>query len=207
MINMGINVKIIEKEKDRCERLSILLPKAVIINADGTDQDVLKEEGLSNAESFVALTGIDEENILLTLHARHVSDAKTITKINRSNFKEIINNLNLGSVFYPSFITAETITAYVRAKSNTRSMNSCVQTLYHMFDFRVEAIEFRVDEASEVTGKPLMDLKLKKDVLIAFINRNGTIITPSGHDTIEVGDTAMVVTTHTGFNDIRDILV
>ena len=207
LINMGINVKIIEKEKDRCERLSILLPKAVIINADGTDQDVLKEEGLSNAESFVALTGIDEENILLTLHARHVSDAKTITKINRSNFKEIINNLNLGSVFYPSFITAETITAYVRAKSNTRSMNSCVQTLYHMFDFRVEAIEFRVDEASEVTGKPLMDLKLKKDVLIAFINRNGTIITPSGHDTIEVGDTAMVVTTHTGFNDIRDILV
>lgn len=207
LINMGINVKIIEKEKDCCERLSILLPKAVIINADGTDQDVLKEEGLSNAESFVALTGIDEENILLTLHARHVSDAKTITKINRSNFKEIINNLNLGSVFYPSFITAETITAYVRAKSNTRSMNSCVQTLYHMFDFRVEAIEFRVDEASEVTGKPLMDLKLKKDVLIAFINRNGTIITPSGHDTIEVGDTAMVVTTHTGFNDIRDILV
>ena len=86
-------------------------------------------------------------------------------------------------------------------------MNSCVQTLYHMFDFRVEAIEFRVDEVSEVTGKPLMDLKLKKDVLIAFINRNGTIITPSGHDTIEVGDTAMVVTTHTGFNDIRDILV
>jgi trk system potassium uptake protein TrkA len=206
LINMGIDVKIIESDKDRCEQLSILLPKAVIINGDGTDQEVLREEGLKNVESFVALTGIDEENILLSLHARHESNAKTITKINRSNFKEVINNLDLGSVFYPSNITAEAITAYVRAKSNTSSMDSNIETLYHMFDSRAEAIEFKVDTESEVTGVALADLKLKNNLLISFINRNGTIIIPSGQDTIEVGDTAMVVTTHSGFSDIRDIL-
>jgi trk system potassium uptake protein TrkA len=183
-----------------------LLPKAVIINGDGTDQEVLEEEGLKNAESFVALTGIDEENILLTLHARHESNAKTITKINRSNFKEVISSLDLGSVFYPSNITAEAITAYVRAKSNTRSMNSNIETLYHMFDSRAEAIEFKVDTESEITGIPLSDLKLKKNLLVSFIYRNGSVIIPSGQDTIEAGDTAMIVTTHTGFNDIRDIL-
>ena len=206
LIKIGIHVKIIEKDKKRCEELSILLPKAVIINADGTDQEVLREEGIKNAGSFVALTGIDEENILLTLHARQESQAKTITKINRINFKEVINQLDLGSVFYPSNITAESITAYVRARSNTRSMNSSVLTLYHMFDYRAEAIEFCIEEKSEVTGVPLKDLPLKKNVLIAFISKNGTVIIPSGEDTIEVGDTAMVVTTHLGFNDIRDIL-
>ncbi len=204
LINMGIEVKIIENNKDRCEELSILLPKAVVINGDGTDQDILKEEGLAYTESFVPLTGIDEENILLTLHARHESNAKVITKINRSNFKEVISNLDLGSVVYPSNITSETIIAYVRAKKNSESSN--IETLYHMFDSRVEAIEFHVGEESAVTDIPLKDLKIKKNILITFINRNGAIILPSGQDSIQKGDTAMIVTTHTGFKDITDIL-
>jgi len=87
-------------------------------------------------------------------------------------------------------------------------MNSNVETLYNLFENRVEAIEFRINEASAVTGKPLKDLgkKMKKDVLIAFINRNGKILIPSGNDSIEAGDTVMLVTTHSGFNDIQDIL-
>ena len=85
-------------------------------------------------------------------------------------------------------------------------MNSNIETLYHMFDHRVEAIEFRVYEKSAVTGIPLKNLSLKEDLLISFINRNGKIIIPSGHDSIEMGDTVMIVTTHTGFNDIQDIL-
>ncbi len=204
LVNMGISVKIIEESKKRCEELSVLLPKAIIINGDGTDQEILNEEGLAETESFVSLTGIDEENILLTLHARKHSNAKTITKINRSNFREVINSLDLGSVFYPCSITAESIVAYVRAKQNSNSNN--IETLYHMFDSRAEAIEFRVDVKSEVTDIPLKDLKLKKNLLIAFINRNGSILLPTGQDSIQVGDTAMIVTTETGFTDIRDIL-
>ena len=204
LLNMGIDVKIIESNRERCEQLSVLLPKAVIINGDGTDEELLNEEGLPYAESFVPLTGIDEENILLTLHAKAVSNAKVITKINRIAFKDAIAKLDLGSVVYPRFITAEAIIAYVRAKSNSRGSN--IETLFHVFDARAEAIEFRVNDASSVTGIPLMNLKLKKDLIISFINRGGNILIPSGQDTIEVGDTVMVVTTHTGFQDIVDIM-
>ena len=204
LLSVGISVKIIEQNKARCEELSILLPKAIIINGDGTDEELLKGEGIERVESFVPLTGIDEENILLTLHAQQVSDAKVITKINRINFKNVINNLNLGSVVYPRYITSEAIIAYVRAKKD--SMNSNIETLYHMFDHQVEAIEFRIDEASAVTDIPLKDLSLKKGLLISFISRNGSILIPSGQDCIKVGDTVMIVTTHTGFKDIQDIL-
>lgn len=204
LISMGIFVKIIESSRTRCEELSVLLPQAIIINGDGTDQELLKEEGIEYAESFVPLTGIDEENILLTLYARQVSNAKVITKINHINFKDVISRLDLGSVVYPRYITAEAIIAYVRAKKN--SMNSNIETLYHMFDHRVEAIEFRVDEKSAATGIPLKDLSLKKNLLISFISRKGTILIPSGNDSIQVGDTVMIVTTHTGFHDIQDIL-
>lgn len=204
LLHMGIAVKIIEVDKARCEELSVLLPKAVIINGDGTDEDLLREEGIEYVESFVPLTGIDEENILLTLHARQVSNAKVITKINRINFKNVIANLDLDSVVYPKYITSEAIIAYVRAKKD--SMDSNIETLYHMFDHQVEAIEFRVDGESGVTNIPFKDLSLKKNLLVSFINRNGDIIIPNGLDCIMPGDTVMIVTTHTGFNDIHDIL-
>ena len=204
LMTMGISVKIIEKSRRRCEELSNLLPKAVIINGDGTDPDLLAEEGIEYTESFIALTGIDEENILLTLHAKQVSNAKVITKINRLAFKGVISGLDLGSVIYPRYITSEAIIAYVRAKKN--SMNSNIETLYHLFDYRVEAIEFKVYEPSKVTDIPLMTLPLKKNLLISCINRNGTVIIPSGQDSIQVGDSVMIVTTHTGFQDILDIL-
>ena len=204
LLQMGIAVKIIEKNKSRCEELSILLPKAVIINGDGTDQELLKEEGLEYVESFVPLTGVDEENILLTLYAKQASNAKVITKLNRFSFKNVISSLDLGSVLYPKYITSEAIIAYVRAKKN--SMNCDIETLYHMFDHRVEAIEFRVDQYSNVTNIPFKDLALKKNLLVSFINRNGNIIIPGGQDSIQLGDTVMIVTTHTGFRDIQDIL-
>ncbi len=204
LLMMGIKVKIIEKDRERCEELSILLPDAIIINGDGTDHELLKEEGIDYTESFIPLTGIDEENIMLSLYARQVSQTKVVTKINRNTFKEVLNGLNLDSVIYPRYITSEAIIAYVRARKN--SMNSNIETLYHMFDNRAEAIEFRVDEKSAVTGVALKDLPLKKDLLISSIYRNGTVLIPSGLDTIEVGDTVMVVTTHSGFDDIKDIL-
>ena len=206
LLSMGIQVKIIEKNRQRCEELCELLPDASIVNGDGTSEELLQEEGIEYAESFVALTGIDEENILLTLHARNVSNAKVITKINRISFRDAINTLDLGSVIYPRYITSEAIVAYVRAKHN--SMNSNVETLNYICNNQVEAVEFRVNEKSAVTGRMLKELKpkMKKDILIASINRNGTILIPSGNDTIEAGDTVMVVTTHSGFNDIRDIL-
>ena len=204
LLSMGIQVKIIEISRERCEELSILLPKAVIINGDGTSEELLREEGIERAEAVVALTGIDEENILLTLFARRVSEAKTITKINRITFQDVINNLDLGSVIYPKYITSEAIIRYVRAMRE--SMDSNIETLYHMFDHRAEAVEFRVDAPSGVTDIPLKDLRLKDSLLVCAIYREGRVRIPNGQDRIQVGDTIMVVTTHTGFSDIRDIL-
>lgn len=204
LLNMGIEVKIIESDQKRAQELSMLLPDAIIIHGDGTDEDILKEEGIEYVESFVPLTGIDEENIMLTLHAKQVSCAKVITKINRITFRDVIDNLDLGSVVYPRYITAEAIIAYVRAKKE--SMDSDIESLYHLFNQRAEGIEFKIDKESEVTDVPLMDLNLKDNLLIALINRNGHIIIPSGSDSIKVGDSVVVVTKHTGFNDIKDVL-
>lgn len=204
LLNMGIEVKIIESDQKRAQELSMLLPDAIIIHGDGTDEDLLKEEGIEYVESFVPLTGIDEENIMLTLHAKQVSCAKVITKINRITFRDVIDNLDLGSVVYPRYITAEAIIAYVRAKKE--SMDSDIESLYHLFNQRAEGIEFKIDKKSEVTDVPLMDLNLKDNLLIALINRNGRIIIPSGSDSIKVGDSVVVVTKHTGFNDIKDVL-
>ncbi len=205
LIAMGIKVKIIETNKARCEELSLLLPKAIIINGDGIDQELLRAEGLQTVEAFVPLTGIDEVNVLLTLHAKNASNAKVITKINKINYNEVLDSLNLGSVIYPKFITSEAIVAYVRARQNSGN-SSNIETLYHMFDSRVEAIEFKVDADSSITGTKLKDLRLKPDVLVSFISRNGRIIIPTGSDTIEKGDTVMIVTKNAGFTDIQDIL-
>jgi trk system potassium uptake protein TrkA len=204
LIHSGVEVKIIEQSRERCDELSVLLPKAIIINGDGTEEGLLKEEGIERADSFVPLTGIDEVNIILTLYARKISQAKVITKINRMNFKSVVNSLELGSVIYPRYVTAEAIIAYVRARYESRS--NSIETLYHLFDQRVEAIEFRVEEASEVTDIPLRDLKRKDELLIACINRDGHIIIPSGDDCIRVGDTVMIVTKHLGFRSLTEIL-
>ncbi len=205
LLQSRINVRIIERNKERCEELSISLPKATIINGDGGDEALLREEGIEYVESFVPLTGIDEENILLTLYANQVSNAKVITKVNRISFDNVLSQLNLGSVVYPRHITAESIIAYVRAKSASGDGDD-ILTLYHLFDQKVEAIEFNITEKSQATEVPFSVMQFKDNVLIAFINRNGKIIIPSGSDTIEVGDTVMVVTTHTGFANILDTL-
>ncbi len=204
LISRGVQVKIIEKDTARCEELSILLPKATIINGDGSDEEILKEEGVETVESFIPLTGIDEENILLTLFVKQISQAKVVTKINRINFKGVVSKLDLGSIVYPKYIVAEEILAYARAKNN--SGDGPIETLYHLYDGKVEALEFKIDKPSAVTDVPLMNLPLKQDVLIAVINRGGNIIIPSGSDMITPGDTVIVVTKQLGFNNIIDIL-
>ena len=204
LIKSGINVRIIEKNRARCEELSLLLPKALIINGDGTEAEVLAEVGIETTDALVALTGIDEENIMLTLHAKQVSKAKVVTKINRITFTKVINNLNLGSVIYPKYITAETIISYVRAKQ--ASIGSNVETVYQLQDGQAEAVEFKVKDTPSINGIPLKDLKLREGVIVSFIIHDGQLIIPTGTDCINEGDNVMIVTSHKGFTELTDIL-
>ncbi|SEA09162.1 trk system potassium uptake protein TrkA [Lachnospiraceae bacterium NK3A20] len=205
LINYGIDVKILEKDLHRCEELSDLLPEAIIINGDGTDQDLLREEGIETCDAFVTLTGIDEENIFVSMFAQQSNPGvKIITKTNRISIDNIIDKFNLGSMIHPKNITAEYIVRYVRAMQN--SIGSNVETLYNIVENKAEALEFTVHEGAKVTGTPLSDLKLKDNVLIAGILRHNRFILPVGQTTIEVGDSVIIVTTHRGFGDIGDIL-
>lgn len=204
LLNTGISVKIIEQNPERCEVLCNALPKATIINADGTDNKVLLEAGIEYTNSFVALTNIDEENILLSLFAKSKTNGKLITKINRIAYDNVISNLDLDTTIYPKNITAEYIVRFVRAMEN--SIGSNIETMHEILEGKAEALEFIIKENSPVTGMPIEELDLKTNVLIACINHNGKIIIPRGKDVISEGDTVIVVTTKTGLTDIRDIL-
>ncbi len=206
LISFGIDVKIFEKNLERCKKLSDLVPQALIINADGTDKDSLLEEGIVGTEAFVALTSLDEENIMLSMYVKSINPkAKLITQVHRVNYGDIIGSLQIGSVIYPKNVTAQRIIQYVRGMSNSMGSTS-LEALYKMNDGRVEALEFYVTENSPVIGKPLAKLNLKKGVLVSLINHNGDIISPTGQSVINSGDTVIIITSQCGLLDIADIL-
>ena len=202
--DMNIDVKILERDGKHCEELALQLTKTLVLNGDGSDTKLLTEEGLAQTDSFIPLTGLDEENILLTLYAKKYSKAKIITKINRMDFKPITDNMDLDTVLYQQYMVTERIATYVRAMQN--SIGSNIETLYNIFDNRAEALEFRIRRGSKVCDKPIMELPLKKNLLLACINRKGRIIIPRGSDVLMPHDRLIVVTTHTGFKDVEDIL-
>ena len=206
LLESNIRVTIIDKDPRRCKMLSDELPEANVICGDAANQKALLEEGIENCESFVSLTGMDEENIFLSLYARRASkkDVKLITKINRINYDDIIGDMNLGSILNPQHIVAEYIVRYVRAMEN--SIGSNVETLYNIIEGKAEALEFLIQAGSPVIGIPLSRLPLKKGVLIACIYRNRQVIIPNGQTMIEVDDRVIIVTKQIGFQDVRDIL-
>lgn len=201
---LDISVKIIEQDYNRCQELCEMLPGAVVIHGDGSDEKFLQEERIENMDSLVALTNLDEENILLSLFARKKVRKKVVTKINRMQLGEVIHSLDLDSVVYPKLLTAQKILQYVRATKN--SIGSNVKTLYRLYDDRVEALEFNIYENSRLTGVPLQKLRLKSGLLICAITRNDQIIIPDGHSQIMPNDTVIVVTTHLGLQDAQDII-
>lgn len=204
LLPMGIGVKLVERNQQRCELLSELLPKAQIIYADGSEQRVLIEEGVGQAEAFVALTDIDEENIMLSLFARTQTDGKIATKINRMDFDKIIRELDLDTTVYPKKITAQHILQFVRGKKNSIGCN--VETMYRILDDKAEALEFVVKNNSELSGVLLEDLEIKENTLVACIIRGRNIIVPRGKDTMRVGDSVVIVTTTLGLKDIREVI-
>ncbi len=203
-VDTGIPVKLIDNDKDRCKELNELLPSAEIVYGSGNDTSLLEEEEIFNYSAVAVLTDDDAENTLIAMYLnKHANNSKIIIKIKRSDFEDLIYGLELGSVFNPKYITADHIIRYVRAMNNV--LNDEVQSLCHVIDNKVEVLEFRIGEEAKCTGKELRELKLRKDLLIAAIYRKGVGFTPHGEDTIEKGDTVLVITTHKGISKLADI--
>lgn len=202
--HVHVKVKIIEKDLKRCEYLCEMLPEAIIIYGDGTDKELLHEEGLEKTDAFVTLTGMDEENIIVGLYAKEKKVSKVVAKINKISFHEILDNLNIDSFISPKTIAAQNIVRYVRAIKNSMGSNN-VEALHTMINDQVEAVEFKVVEESSIVGIPLKNLKRRDGLIIAAIIRGSKIIIPNGCDMIEKGDNVVVVTTKKHLTDLNEI--
>ncbi len=199
-----IGITVIEKDAERANLLSDAFSNVNVILADAINQDVLQQENIEKAEAFAALTNLDEENILLSLFAKSTSHGKIVTKINRIDFDSVIGSLDLDTIIYPKNLTSDYIVRYVRAMNKTIGTN--LETLYQIIKGKVEAAEFIVKADSALTAAPLMRLKLRSGVLVAAIVRNGKVLMPRGSDTIQQGDSVVVVTNHLGLHDMNDLL-
>lgn len=200
----GISITVIEKDEERANLLSDTFSDVNVIFADAIKQDVLMQENIEKAEAFVSLTNLDEENILLSLFAKSASRGKIVTKINRIDFDSVIGSLDLDTIIYPKNLTSDYIVRYVRAMNKTIGTN--LATLYQIIKGKVEAAEFIVKADSALTAAPLMRLKLRSGALVAAIVRNGKVLIPRGSDTIQQGDSVVIVTNHLGLHDMNDLL-
>ena len=205
LMGIGNTVKIVEKDHKRCLELSETLPNAVIINGDGAGQELLNEEGLSSMDAFISLTGMDEENILISFYAAAQNVPKVISKVNRDEFMYLAEKIGLDCTISPKNIISDILVRYARALEN--SLGSNVETLYQIMDAKAEALEFNIVADSAVTEIPLKDMKLKPNTLIAGIMRGRKIIIPSGDDMILPEDKVVIITSGYKLNDISDILL
>ena len=205
LLYLGMQVKIIEQNAKKCEELCEALPKATIICGNAAEHDLLMEEGIEQADAMVSLTGVDEENIILSLFARTKGVDKVIAKVNEDSRAQLVEELGIDGIVSAKTATADAIMSYVRARQNSyRSTN--VESLYQLVGGRVEALEFIIKEETRYTDIPLKELKTKANNLIACIGRGRKIIIPDGDDVMKVGDSVVVVTTQKKVQDITDIL-
>ena len=200
----GIRITVIEKDEERVEALTDRFSDVNVIYADAINQEVLMQENINRAEAFVSLTNLDEENILLSLFAKSVTEGKVVTKINRIDFDSVIGHLDLDTIIYPKNLTSDYIVRYVRAMNKTMGTN--LETLYQIIKGKVEAAEFIVKEDSALTAAPLMKLQLKDGVLVAAIFRDRKVLIPRGSDRLQRGDSVVIVTNHLGLHDMNDLL-
>lgn len=202
----GTKVRILERNHEKCLRLAEKLPKALIIEGDGTDTEVLTSENVFDSDAFVALTDRDEENLLMALSAQHAGVPKVVAKMTRPNYMELVRDTRIESIISPKDIVANQITRYVRALAN--SEGSTVESLHQMLGGALEVLEFIATESSTaVLDKPLHSMTLKRGLLLAAVVRDTQIIIPDGNTVLQNGDHVVaVVSGGVMLNDLNDIL-
>lgn len=205
LLQAGMQVKIIERNEQKCETLCEALPKATIIQGDAADHDLLIEEGIGESDAVVALTSMDEENIIMSLFAKAQGVDKIVAKVNEDSRAQMVEGLGIDSIVSVKSAAADEIVNYVRAMRNSYS-SANVETSYRLLGGKVEAMEFIIRKECNFTNIPLKDLPTKPNNLIACIGRGRKIIIPGGDDHMEVGDSVIIVTKEHVINDFTDIL-
>lgn len=200
----GFSVKIIEKDRERCEQFSALLPKAIMICGDGAKQELLIEEGVRDVDAFIALTGMDEQNILISFYVASLNVPKVISKVNKQELSNIAETLGIDSIVSPQKIVSETLSRYARALEN--SLGSSVETLYKIHDGKAEALEFIVEPEFKYCGIPLKDMKIKPNILVAGIIRDRSTVIPGGNDRIHPGDRVVIIAEGAKLVNLSDIV-
>ena len=202
---MGIDVKLIEIDPERCKFLSEVLPKALIINGDVSDQNLLYEEGIENCDAFISLNSIDEENIVYSMFASRLNIPKIITKVNHIDLDGVVEQAKISTVITPHKIASNQILRYIKAMQNSESSNS--ESIYKLEDDNFDILEFQIKKDFAAINSKLKDLKLKDGILVATIMRGKNIIFPSGNDEIKLNDTIIIIASNNcEVNDINDIL-
>lgn len=204
LLATGLDVTIIEKDRLRCEELCSLLSEATIICGDGSKEEVLVEEGIRKTDAFVALTGFDETNILVSMYAANTGVGKVICKVSDDHFVNMLRDSALDTIICPKLLAASELARYVRALQNAQG--SSVESLYRLIDNKVEALEFTVGANSKVVNRPLMSMKIAPDVLIAAVIHERKVNISNGTTVIYPGDRAVIVTTRSGLRNPDDIL-
>jgi trk system potassium uptake protein TrkA len=197
LTSMNMNIKIIEINRERCYDLSEALPKALIINSDGTEEEVLLSENIQNMDSFVAVTGIDEQNLMSSLIAKKLGVKKIVTKISRTNYIDIVRELGIDCIITPKLITTNQILKYTRGNA--------VESLLKIAGGNVEILEFIVDKNSDLINKALKNIGIVDNTLIATIVRKHEVVVPHGDDVLKRGDRIIVITKHKNISDLKGL--
>ncbi len=198
-------VKLIESNKANAENLAEILSRVTVVYGNGMRHDVLIEEGLEGMDAFVALTSIDEENMVVSMFASKMKVKKTITQIKSDDLYGMLGELGIHNNVSPTHVVANRIVSYIRALANKRGSN--VLTLSRLVNDQVEALEFAAKRQEKIYNKPLKELRIKENCLIACIIRENQVMIPDGNSCIQQGDNVIVVTTHKNFDDLTDIFV
>lgn len=203
LLAMGVRVTLVESSEAHCRFLSELLPGALILHGDGTDQELLASEHFTNNDAFIALTGRDEDNLIASLYARQQGIRKVIAKSNRENYTSVVRDAGLDSVVAPKLLTVERILRLVRGLQD--KSGNVMTALYRIADTDAEAAEFLLRETTPHLGVPLMDLPIRKGFLIAALLHEEKVIIPSGTTVLSPGDRVIVISHGKGIQAFTDI--
>lgn len=187
----GISVRLIEQDEEKAEKLALEFPKAEIVLGDGTDQSFLNEQRLANYDVTVALTNVDEGNLLFSLYAHKQGIRKTISRVNRVNLIPLLDTESLDTIITPQNLIADRTIRYVRSLEITT--DSEIEDYLRLENGIAEAVTFKVKSEAKMIGRALRTIRFKENILLALIIRENKLIIPAGDDVVLEDDRVIVL--------------